>query len=112
MKPSPAVTKALSRIAKIIPTWKIVPVAQDVVDAAFRLPETRKEVLNYYKLSILKYLTIDMLYNIRTVTLCLFKIQIRENPYCYKGRPRLKTAHELLRVSTDLENNLDKVRIL
>ncbi|KAF3509762.1 hypothetical protein F2Q69_00001952 [Brassica cretica] len=34
--------------------------------------------------------------------------QVRENPYCYKGRPRLKTAYELLRVSTDLEKRLNE----
>ncbi|KAF3579387.1 hypothetical protein DY000_02035625, partial [Brassica cretica] len=34
--------------------------------------------------------------------------QVRENPYCYKGRPRLKTANELLRISTDLEKRLDE----
>ncbi|XP_062201825.1 caffeoylshikimate esterase-like isoform X1 [Phragmites australis] len=32
--------------------------------------------------------------------------EIRENPYCYKGKPRLKTAYELLKVSLDLEANL------
>jgi hypothetical protein len=32
--------------------------------------------------------------------------EIRSNPYCYKGRPRLKTAYELLKVSLDLEANL------
>uniref|UniRef100_A0A7N0TL66 Serine aminopeptidase S33 domain-containing protein n=1 Tax=Kalanchoe fedtschenkoi TaxID=63787 RepID=A0A7N0TL66_KALFE len=79
VKPSPAVAKALSRLARIIPTWKIVPTPNDVVDAAFRLPETRME--------------------------------IRENPYCYKGRPRLKTAYELMRVSTELENNLHKIQL-
>ncbi|CAF1869227.1 caffeoylshikimate esterase isoform X1 [Brassica napus] len=37
--------------------------------------------------------------------------QVRENPYCYKGRPRLKTANELLRISTDLEKRLDEVSL-
>ncbi|XP_021910108.1 caffeoylshikimate esterase-like [Carica papaya] len=37
--------------------------------------------------------------------------QIRENPYCYKGRPRLKTGFELLRVSLDLEQRLNEVII-
>jgi hypothetical protein len=32
--------------------------------------------------------------------------EIRSNPYCYKGKPRLKTAYELLKVSLDLEANL------
>ncbi|KAH9703286.1 Hydrolase 4 domain-containing protein [Citrus sinensis] len=37
--------------------------------------------------------------------------EIRANPYCYKGRPRLKTGYELMRVSMDLENRLDEVSI-
>ncbi|XP_010520169.1 PREDICTED: caffeoylshikimate esterase-like isoform X3 [Tarenaya hassleriana] len=37
--------------------------------------------------------------------------QVRENPYCYKGRPRLKTGYELLRVSMDLEKRLNEVTI-
>lgn len=32
--------------------------------------------------------------------------EIRSNPYCYKDKPRLKTAYELLKVSLDLEHNL------
>lgn len=32
--------------------------------------------------------------------------EIRNNPYCYQGKPRLKTAYELLRVSLNLENNV------
>ncbi|KAL6011214.1 hypothetical protein ACLOJK_001659 [Asimina triloba] len=36
--------------------------------------------------------------------------EIRENPYCYKGRPRLKTGHELLRISLDIEKKLDEVQ--
>ncbi|KAL9676644.1 hypothetical protein QQ045_004860 [Rhodiola kirilowii] len=79
LKPPPMVAKALLHIAKLIPTWRVVPMAQDVVDAAFRLPETRKE--------------------------------IRENPYCYKGRPRLKTAYELMRVSQELEKNLEQINL-
>ncbi|CAA7389565.1 unnamed protein product [Spirodela intermedia] len=35
--------------------------------------------------------------------------ELLQNPYCYKGRPRLKTAHELLLASTDLEKNLNQV---
>lgn len=32
--------------------------------------------------------------------------EIRGNPYCYKDKPRLKTAFELLKVSLDVEANL------
>uniref|UniRef100_A0A1D1ZFF7 Monoglyceride lipase n=1 Tax=Anthurium amnicola TaxID=1678845 RepID=A0A1D1ZFF7_9ARAE len=35
--------------------------------------------------------------------------EVRCNPYCYKGRPRLKTAHELLMASLDVEKNLCQV---
>ena len=39
--------------------------------------------------------------------------EIRGNPYCYKDKPRLKTAYELLKVSLDLEQNLlHQVRII
>ena len=37
--------------------------------------------------------------------------QVRENPYCYKGRPRLQTGNELLRVSTELEQRLEEVTL-
>ncbi|KAI3937989.1 hypothetical protein MKX01_027916 [Papaver californicum] len=35
--------------------------------------------------------------------------EIRSNPICYKERPRLKTANELLNVSLDIEKNLEQV---
>lgn len=37
--------------------------------------------------------------------------QIRSNPYCYKGRVRLKTANEILKVSLDLEQRLNEVSL-
>ncbi|KAI4370629.1 hypothetical protein MLD38_018960 [Melastoma candidum] len=37
--------------------------------------------------------------------------EVRSNPYCYKGRPRLKTGHELLRVSLELEKTLNQVSL-
>lgn len=43
MKPHPLVTTVLTKLSNIIPTWKIIP-TQDVIDAAFRLPQVRKEV--------------------------------------------------------------------
>lgn len=39
------------------------------------------------------------------------RAEIRSNPYCYKGRVRLKTGQELLRVSLDLEKNLHKIQM-
>lgn len=78
MKPNPLVISVLTRLTRLIPTWKIVP-GQDIVDVAFRDPEIRKEV--------------------------------RANPYCYKGRLRLQTAHQLLNVSIDLENRLNEVTL-
>ncbi|KAJ9684104.1 hypothetical protein PVL29_016547 [Vitis rotundifolia] len=39
------------------------------------------------------------------------RAEIRSNPYCYKGRIRLKTGQELLRVSLDLEKNLHKIQM-
>ncbi|XP_008783604.1 caffeoylshikimate esterase-like [Phoenix dactylifera] len=37
--------------------------------------------------------------------------QVRSNPYCYKGKPRLKTGYELLMVSLDIEKNLHQVTL-
>ncbi|KAK4769414.1 hypothetical protein SAY86_027564 [Trapa natans] len=37
--------------------------------------------------------------------------QVRANPYCYKGRPRLKTGYECLRFSMDLEKRLNEVSL-
>ncbi|KAI3907097.1 hypothetical protein MKW92_053260 [Papaver armeniacum] len=37
--------------------------------------------------------------------------EVRSNPLCYKGRPRLKTAQELLNVSLDIEKNLQQVSL-
>ncbi|KFK36834.1 hypothetical protein AALP_AA4G177300 [Arabis alpina] len=78
IKPHPIVISILTKLARFIPTWKIVP-GNDIVDIAVREPHIRN--------------------------------QVRENKYCYKGRPRLKTAYELLMVSLDLEKNLHEVSI-
>ncbi|XP_010922434.1 caffeoylshikimate esterase isoform X2 [Elaeis guineensis] len=37
--------------------------------------------------------------------------EVRNNPYCYKGKPRLKTGYELLMVSLDIEKNLHQVTL-
>ncbi|PSR93068.1 Caffeoylshikimate esterase, partial [Actinidia chinensis var. chinensis] len=78
MKPHPVVVNVLTKLCRIIPTWKIIP-TQDIVDVAFRDPEVRQE--------------------------------IRSNPYCYKGRPRLLTGNQLLQVSLDLEQRLQEVSV-
>lgn len=78
MKPHPIVVNVLTKLTHVIPTWKIIP-TQDIIDAAFRLPQVRDEV--------------------------------RANPYCYKGRPRLKTGFHLLNVSMELEQRLDEVSL-
>ncbi|KAL9150169.1 hypothetical protein ABFS82_12G152000 [Erythranthe guttata] len=43
MKPNPLVIRALSSLARIIPTWKLTP-SPDIVDLAFRDPSVRNEV--------------------------------------------------------------------
>ncbi|CAL9187986.1 unnamed protein product [Musa hybrid cultivar] len=37
--------------------------------------------------------------------------EVRSSQYCYKGKPRLKTAHELLMASLDIEQNLHQVSL-
>ncbi|XP_022138957.1 caffeoylshikimate esterase-like [Momordica charantia] len=76
MRPNPMMISMLTKLSKLIPTWKLIP-TEDIIDIAFKVPEVRK--------------------------------QIRENSYCYKGRPRLKTGYELLRTSSELERNLKEV---
>ncbi|KAL5569159.1 hypothetical protein UlMin_025734 [Ulmus minor] len=78
MRPPPIVISVLTMLAKIIPTWKIIP-TNDIIDLAFKVPEVRQ--------------------------------QIRANPYCYKGRPRLKTGYELLTVSSALEKRLQEISL-
>lgn len=43
VKPNPLVINVLTKLTRVIPTWKIIP-TQDIVDIAFRDPEVRKEV--------------------------------------------------------------------
>lgn len=78
IKPSPIAISVLTKLTRVIPTWKIVP-GPDIIDIAFRDPAVRKE--------------------------------IRSNPYCYKGRPRLQTGYQLFRVSMDLEKRLEEVSL-
>ncbi|KAF3786386.1 hypothetical protein EJ110_NYTH25560 [Nymphaea thermarum] len=37
--------------------------------------------------------------------------EVRSNRYCYKGRPRLKTGHELLKLSLQIEKSLHEVSL-
>ncbi|GAA0184007.1 phospholipase [Lithospermum erythrorhizon] len=37
--------------------------------------------------------------------------EIRNNEYCYKGRPRLQTGHQMLTISLDLEKRLNEVKL-
>ncbi|KAF6148905.1 hypothetical protein GIB67_014276 [Kingdonia uniflora] len=37
--------------------------------------------------------------------------EVRANPYCYIGKPRLMTGHELLKTSIDIEENLHRVAL-
>lgn len=45
VKPHPVVINLLTRVEDIIPKWKIVP-TKDVIDAAFKDPVKREEVIN------------------------------------------------------------------
>ncbi|ERN12224.1 hypothetical protein AMTR_s00034p00202150 [Amborella trichopoda] len=78
LKPHPFVISILTKLCRVIPTWKIIP-TKDIIDSAIKTQERREEV--------------------------------RSNPYCYKGRPRLKTGYELMMASMDIENNLHQVSL-
>ncbi|URE48025.1 ribosomal protein [Musa troglodytarum] len=40
-----------------------------------------------------------------------WRMEIRNNPYCYKGKPRLKTGIELLKASLDVQSSLEEVSL-
>lgn len=40
-----------------------------------------------------------------------YREEVRNNPYCYKGKPRLKTGLELFTVSIDIEKRLNEVKL-
>eukprot|EP00245_Coleochaete_scutata_P018464 TRINITY_DN9604_c1_g1_i1.p1 TRINITY_DN9604_c1_g1~~TRINITY_DN9604_c1_g1_i1.p1 ORF type:complete len:408 (+),score=74.11 TRINITY_DN9604_c1_g1_i1:355-1578(+) len=78
LKPPAVVTAVMSKLALILPTWKIVP-AKDIIDSAFK-DEVKRA-------------------------------QVRQNPYVYQDKPRLRTALEMLNNSLDLEKHLADVTI-
>ncbi|CAA3021128.1 caffeoylshikimate esterase-like [Olea europaea subsp. europaea] len=78
IRPHPMVMNVLTKLSRVIPTWKIIP-TPDIIDVAFRVQAIRDEV--------------------------------RSNPYCYKGKPRLLTGNQLLKVSTELETRLKEVSV-
>lgn len=43
MRPNALTISFLTKLCKIIPTWKIIP-TQDIIDIAFKVPEIRKQV--------------------------------------------------------------------
>lgn len=45
IKPNRLVISVLTKLTRIIPTWKIIP-TPDIIDLAFRDPEVRKEVIH------------------------------------------------------------------
>lgn len=98
------VISVLTKLCKVIPTWRIIP-TQDIIDRAIKNPEWRKEVI---KMKILKK-KIIFFYNLFQLPYKNF--QVRNNSYCYKGKPRLKTGYELLMASLDIEKNLSQVKI-
>lgn len=50
------------------------------------------------------------LLNFPSTCLCIC-VQVRSNPYIYRGNLPLKTCHELLMVSLDIEKNLHEVSL-
>jgi hypothetical protein len=43
MKPHPLVISILSKLSKVIPTWRIIP-SEDIIDKAIKSEEWREEV--------------------------------------------------------------------
>lgn len=117
LKPPQIVTSILTMMSNYIPTWKIVP-SENIIDNAFKDPIKRAEVTNfptqlrmpqYYLWTETHDHEIRMkFYLVMGLTRSLTP-QIRANPFTYQGRPRVKTALEMLRASESLEQRLDEV---
>lgn len=45
LKPHPMVISVLNKLARVIPTWKIIP-TNDIIDVAFKDPVKREEVFS------------------------------------------------------------------
>ncbi|XP_057735940.1 caffeoylshikimate esterase-like isoform X1 [Arachis stenosperma] len=86
LRPNAMVVGVLSALSRVIPSWRLIP-TQDIIDVAFKEPQVRQQVI-----------------------WCIV-VQIRANEYCYKGKPRLRTGYELLRVSTEIEQRLNEVSL-
>lgn len=78
VKPSQFLINTFDKLAKVAPTWKIVP-SRDQLHISIRDPKARE--------------------------------RFNSNPYCYKGKLRLKTANEIFYASMDLEAKLDQIRM-
>lgn len=122
MKPPRMVISMMNMVTNFIPSWKSLLSGPDIIDPAFKLPQKRQEVLyfNFLYTSSINYdffLVTNNLWILKSIvssfgrrdSLTFIKKQIRENPNCYNGRPRMKTMSELYRVSVDLENRLHEV---
>lgn len=53
MKPHPLVISMLTKVEDVIPKWKIVP-TKDVINAAFKDPTKREEVISYIHYYVLR----------------------------------------------------------
>ncbi|CAL5407192.1 unnamed protein product [Camellia sinensis] len=108
LRPNPLVIKVLTKLCRVIPTWKIIP-TQDIVDVAFRDPEVRKEIVidqegNPKETRVFGAIA-------RELRQLNFTRIIRSNSYCYTDKPRLQTGNQLMTVSLDLEQRLNEVSL-
>ncbi|OWM70107.1 hypothetical protein CDL15_Pgr025957 [Punica granatum] len=124
LRPSKLVVAFLSRLCNVIPSWRVVPTSQDIIELAFKVPEVREQIADQLRPSKLVVAFLSRLCNVipswrvvptsQDIIELAFKVpevreQVRSNPYCYKGRPRLKTGYECMRISMELENRLSEV---
>lgn len=44
LRPNQLVITFLSKLCNVIPSWRVVPTSQDIIDVAFKIPEVREQV--------------------------------------------------------------------
>lgn len=102
------VRSVLAQLARVIPSWKIIP-TQDITDAAIRDVEVRKDVRLTPTFFFLLQNTLNISGSENRNFIHLCKWQIRSDPYCYKGRPRLQTGFQLMQTTRDIEKIIPEV---
>ena len=104
MVPPPVLKQILIGLANVLPKHKLVP-QKDLAEAAFRDVRKRNMVIITWFTALSQFLLQKLMF-----LFFFFEIlQTQYNVICYSGKPRLRTAVEMLRTTQEIEQQLEKV---